>query len=138
MSTHQKHYNQASRVHQLLLELSPLVDAVLPIMNGLDAPPIANKIKRCIDDMNDKINAKRVCRGEEEKEEFEEEKEEREVESLVDCRSPSDSDAAPLEPEDVQAKARPRPRPSLGGRRTVIASLLLIAHIAICLTVFTL
>jgi hypothetical protein len=115
LSPLQKEHDQASRVYQLLSELSPLVDAVLPIINGLDAPPIANNIKRRIEDINDKINAKRACLGEEEKEE-------REVESLVDFHPSTDADTASPEPKILEAKVRP----------------LIIAHIVVQLTIFIL
>jgi hypothetical protein len=51
---------RANQVYDMLLEITPLVDEIVPLLQLADVPVIATKIKRCMEDIHDKLSPKRV------------------------------------------------------------------------------
>jgi hypothetical protein len=51
--------DQAERVYQMLVELAPLIDNVLPLMESPNVYPVVLRIKRCMGELNRKILPKR-------------------------------------------------------------------------------
>jgi hypothetical protein len=83
------------RIYELLSQLSPLVDESLSTLHGDDAPPVTNQIKRCLNDLHDKVNNKRLRVDELDTQQQDEEDEEDELEVIRQIVADS-----------------PRPRPS--------------------------
>ena len=106
-------YSQDSveRVYQLLLELSPLVDIALPIMQEDQVSPTIKKIKRRMNELNERIGNKRT-RIEDHGDQNE--RDEKEVERLlVENETPPPSDPAPEEPKPI-ARQSIEHRPDTG------------------------